>query len=212
MRYEQVREGVITHNAAAKATPVDADEISVADSADQWIAKRATLGSLKTSLLTNPKVNGIYDTNGRLAIALPAAVVADAVKDAVALDKKPRSRKKKAAETAEDAPQEVGSLEGEMTLQERLAANHIEVANSNAGSSPSIKAVGADANLNLDLAGKGTGTVRVSGNPVSTRVAVPGNAAATGLPGQWAADATAIYAYTGNGTTHTWVKSVAAAW
>jgi hypothetical protein len=54
--------------------------------------------------------------------------------------------------------------------------------------------------------------VTAGGNPVSTRVAVPGNAAATGLPGQWAADATAIYAYTGNGTTHTWVKSVAAAW
>jgi hypothetical protein len=54
--------------------------------------------------------------------------------------------------------------------------------------------------------------VTAGGNPVSTRVAVPGNAAATGLPGQWAADATAIYAYTGNGTTHTWVKSAAAAW
>jgi hypothetical protein len=162
--------------------------------------------TLTAKTLTAPKIDGIYDTSGRLAIALPAAVLADSVQ----VDKKPRS--KKSAETAEDAPQEVGSLEGEVTLQERLAANHIEVANSNAGSSPSVKAVGADANLNLDLAGKGTGTVRVSGNPVSTRVAVPGNAAATGLPGQWAADATAIYAYTGNGTTHTWVKSVAAAW
>ena len=177
MRYEQVREGVLTHNAAAKATPVDADEISVADSADQWIAKRVTVGSLKAGSAT-PKVSGIYDVNGRLAISVPAALVADAVKDAVSLDKKPRSKKKAAA--AEDAPQEAGDLEGEappqetgdleghVSLQERLADNHIEVANSNAGTAPKISAKGTDTNVNLDLAGKGTGVVRANGAEVLT--------------------------------------------
>jgi hypothetical protein len=165
MRYEQVREGVLTHNAAAKATPVDADEISVADSADQWIAKRVTVGSLKAGSAT-PKVSGIYDVNGRLAISVPAALVADAVKDAVSLDKKPRS--KKSAESAEDAPQETGDLEGHVALEERLADNHVEIANSNAGTAPKISAKGTDANVNLDLAGKGTGVVRANGAEVLT--------------------------------------------
>jgi hypothetical protein len=44
------------------------------------------------------------------------------------------------------------------------------------------------------------------------KVPVPAKANDPGKPGDWAADSGAIYAYTGNGTTHTWVKSVAATW
>ena len=44
---------------------------------------------------------------------------------------------------------------------------------------------------------------------VSRRVDVPLTATSPGFPGDWAADATHIYAYTGDGTTHSWVRSTA---
>jgi hypothetical protein len=62
------------------------------------------------------------------------------------------------------------------------------------------------------LARSAAGVVTIEGNTVATRVAVPENASTPGKPGQWAADTGFIYAYTGNGTTHTWVRSVAASW
>ena len=58
----------------------------------------------------------------------------------------------------------------------------------------------------------------LSGSPVVNnarlggRVSVPATATTASLPGNWAADATYIYAYTGDGTTHSWVRSAAATW
>lgn len=54
--------------------------------------------------------------------------------------------------------------------------------------------------------------VTAFGNPVATKVAVPANASASGRPGHWAADSSYIYAYTGDGSTHTWVRATAASW
>jgi hypothetical protein len=54
--------------------------------------------------------------------------------------------------------------------------------------------------------------VEVNGFPAGHKVPVPANATAAGKPGQWAADSGFIYAYTGDGTAHTWVRSVAAGW
>lgn len=56
------------------------------------------------------------------------------------------------------------------------------------------------------------GVAAVEGNPVSVRVSVPSTATAAGKPGYWAADASYFYAYTGDGSTHSWVRSAAAGW
>ena len=53
------------------------------------------------------------------------------------------------------------------------------------------------------------GAISVEGNPVGIKVAVPASASATGVPGQWAADANYIYACT---ATNTWVRCATDAW
>ena len=80
------------------------------------------------------------------------------------------------------------------------------------GAPPVLEAAGAGVDLDLYLLPKGAGIVRAGSSPVSVKVGVPASATFAGKPGYWAADAAFIYAYTGNGTTHTWVRSAAAAW
>lgn len=62
------------------------------------------------------------------------------------------------------------------------------------------------------LARSASGVAAVEGNPVAVRVSVPGTATTAGKPGYWAADASYIYTYTGDGSTHTWVRATAASW
>jgi len=83
---------------------------------------------------------------------------------------------------------------------------------SGTGVTPTVEARGVDTNHDLRLLPKGSGIVRSGTDPVGVKVAVPANATAVGKPGQWAADASFIYAYTGDGSTHSWVRSAAAAW
>ena len=90
--------------------------------------------------------------------------------------------------------------------------NHVRIVGVGSGAAPAIEARGTDANVDVRLLPKGTGIVRAGNDPVSVKVGVPSSSTFVGKPGYWAADATHIYAYTGNGTTHTWVRSAAAAW
>jgi hypothetical protein len=92
------------------------------------------------------------------------------------------------------------------------AVNHLRVSSALTTQPPAFQAIGTDVDIDLLLKPKGSGVVRVGNNPVGVKVPVPASATAAGKPGQWAADATHIYAYTGNGTVHTWVRSAAAAW
>ena len=110
------------------------------------------------------------------------------------------------------------------------------------GADAYVVAAGTAADVSLNLDAKGNGVVRAGGSPVVTttntvsmsnktivtptitgnavvngaklggRVAVPATATTASSPGDWAADSGFIYAYTGNGTTHTWVRSAAATW
>lgn len=77
------------------------------------------------------------------------------------------------------------------------------------GQTPTLEARGADANHDLNLVSKGTGVVKANGNPVGVKVAVPASAAATGVPGQWAADGSYIYVCT---ATNTWLRAAIATW
>lgn len=62
------------------------------------------------------------------------------------------------------------------------------------------------------LARSSAGMVSVEGNPLGLKVSVPASASSSGQPGQWAADSSYIYVYTGNGSTHTWVRASAGSW
>jgi hypothetical protein len=46
----------------------------------------------------------------------------------------------------------------------------------------------------------------------SIQIGVPSTANAAGLPGNWAANSSYIYKYIGDGTSHSWVRTAAAAW
>lgn len=50
------------------------------------------------------------------------------------------------------------------------------------------------------------------GVPLGQKVTVPATATSSGAPGQWAADTSNAYFYTGDGTTHSWRRVAIAAW
>jgi hypothetical protein len=50
------------------------------------------------------------------------------------------------------------------------------------------------------------------GSPFGLKVSVPATATSSGAPGQWAADTSYAYFYTGDGTTHSWRRVATAAW
>lgn len=56
------------------------------------------------------------------------------------------------------------------------------------------------------------GSVTIGGNPAGVKVAVPSTSSSAGKPGQWAANSSYIYAYTGDGITHSWVRASAVSW
>ncbi len=80
------------------------------------------------------------------------------------------------------------------------------------GRAPSISAVGSDTDVGLNVITKNNGKVTVNSRLVATKVAVPATSTVAGYPGSFAADANFIYVYTGDGTTHSWVRSAAATW
>lgn len=77
------------------------------------------------------------------------------------------------------------------------------------GQTPTVEARGTDTDHNLNLKSKGAGVVQANGNPVGVKVSVPASAAATGVPGQWAADSSYIYVCT---ATNTWMRAAIATW
>lgn len=109
----------------------------------------------------------------------------------------------------------------------RVATRTIGIINNSFGSDPRFLQLSTAWNENRCLVGTqqlypGTdGTIRTKGsdpssgtdgNPLAQKVGVPGSATAAGKPGDWAADASYSYFYTGDGSTHTWVRSTAATW
>ena len=86
--------------------------------------------------------------------------------------------------------------------------NYFTLTGGATGVAPSLQATG-ETNTSFNLKTSGTGIVQANGNPVGVKVAVPASAGATGVPGQWAADANYIYACT---ATNTWVRCATDAW
>lgn len=90
--------------------------------------------------------------------------------------------------------------------------NYIAATSAVTTANPAFTATGSDTNIGINLVPKGSGAIQIGGNPASAKVSVPANASAAGKPGQWAADSSYIYTYTGDGTSHTWVRASAASW
>lgn len=155
------------------------------------------IASAENGVVNNPKINQIRDANN--------GVIFDMVPTASAVNFLRTTN----AATAGTPSISAGGTDSNINLAinpKGTGAVQIYVAT---GQTPKILAGGADANHNLNLIPKGTGVVQANGNPVGVKVAVPANATANGVPGQWAIDSNYVYFCTG---TNTWVRSAVAAW
>ena len=151
--------------------------------------------TLKT--LTGPKIATIKDANGNTALNLPA--VASAVNY-------PELQGAAASGAVILAAKGTDTNIHLMVQPKGTGALQIYAG---AGVTPRLLSTGADTDVGLNLATKGAGTVQANGNPVGVKVAVPGSASATGVPGQWAADASYHYDCV---ATNTWVRTAVATW
>ena len=219
------------HAAPVVTTVVDADGFAIADSADSFKVKRFSWLSLKAHILawfgpvtatlsnktlTNPKIEQISGSDSKSWLSTQPSV-----------------------NTAWVSPGQKTAIEVRSTP---AGVNFLRVFGSDTGNGVYVDASGSDTDVDLTLGAKGAGQVKANGIPVVTttgaqslsnktlvsptlsggpvvngaklggRVAVPATATTASLPGDWAADATNIYAYTGDGTTHAWVRSAAATW
>lgn len=180
--------------------------------------------TLTGKTLTSPKVNQISDTGGAAAIVVSAVasaanqltVTGTASGGGAATLAASGSDTNVSLRIASKGSSPVSVRPGGYTAATIYAAattvNYFQINAAVAGSAPSISVVGSDTNVGLNLIPKGSGVVQAGGDPVGVKVAVPANGTATGKPGQWAADANYIYAYTGDGSTHSWVRSATTAW
>ena len=89
------------------------------------------------------------------------------------------------------------------------AVNYWDFEQSATGQPIKVYPSGSDSNISVNIVPKGTGTLQVNANPVGVKVAVPANATAAGVPGQWAADSSWIYVCT---AANTWVRAALATW
>ena len=142
----------------------------VVDSATQTLANKTLL----TSTLTNPQLNDASSTHQYIVTA--AELTADRIARLPVLNDSDTfifgdANQTLANKTLESPTLNTPSIDGhindgngaeiiEITAAVN-AANHIEVSNAAAGADPEIHAHGTDANINLHLAGKGTGVVEL---------------------------------------------------
>ena len=258
--------GSLVHSAGPVTTVVDADEFTVADSADSFKAKRFSWSSLKaailawfgpaTATLTNKNLSAasnVFPTSlvtltGAQALSnktLVSPTISNPTIDDTAgnhlLVFSPRvnavnyiALTNEAAGTEPDITvggpaaevnigikargpggsvvlKTTGGTVAQFTGQSAMV-NNFKFYGAPAGISPRLTLEGADTDVGLSIRTKGNGLVDINTFPAGAKVAAPASATDPGQPGQFAADANFIYAYTGDGTTHSWVRSAAATW
>lgn len=87
--------------------------------------------------------------------------------------------------------------------------NYFELENSSTGNPIKLYAAGSDSNVSINVIPKGSGTLQVNASPVGVKVGVPASAAATGVPGQWAAESGWLYICV---AADTWERVAIASW
>lgn len=153
----------VTHAASSKATPVDADELALVDSAASNVLKKLTWANLKTAIgswydsatrtllnktLTDPVIGRIKDANGNVAMDFVA--VASAVNYVRAYNAAAAGTPKLVA-AGSDTDVNI-SVEPKGSGKFQLYAT--------TGNTPTVQAQGQDSNVDLQLRSKGTGTIR----------------------------------------------------
>ena len=89
------------------------------------------------------------------------------------------------------------------------AVNFINVWNRATGGAPVVEAIGADADVSLNLRGKGNGVVQINGGQAISRGSLPATATSTGVVGQVAFDSTWFYVCV---STNTWRRAALSTW
>lgn len=175
--------------------------LSLVSNGTNWVGRtmvtRTGVQTLTNKTLTDPRIATVKDANGATAATFPASASAVNYLELVngATGSSPSIR----AAGSDTNLGVVFLTKGNGGLQIYVPT----------GNTPRIVANGPDTNLNLNLQPKGTGVVQANGNPVGVKVAVPANASATGVVGQWAADSSYIYVCT---ATNTWMRAAIATW
>jgi hypothetical protein len=132
-------------------------QLSLTSNGTAWIASYLPGSGLVTltgtQTLTNktigsPKMNQILDTNGGVVVNFTATAVADEAEIAI----------------TEDIPEADG----------KIASNYIELAGGATGVGPTVRAAGADANLQLYLVPKGTSPVTLYSSANTPAIAAQG--------------------------------------
>jgi hypothetical protein len=152
--------------------------------------------------LTNPRLSEIRDANGVLVTkfdgVVPAAQAGTANYLAISNN----------GPTGPVSLNPTGSSANVGLIVNLRGTGEFQLA-SPAGVVPTIRGfTTGTANNNLNLLARGTGMVTVNSWPVGYKVTVPPVLNYGGQPGQFAADATGMWAYIGDGTTHKWTGVV----
>jgi hypothetical protein len=193
MRYSQIRQGVITHNAQEKNVLADTDEIAVSDSQDANIQKRVSWGvlnslaaTLRNKILLSPKVDKLADTSGATSVVLTPTpggsvnylnVVGSTAATSVGEGVKVFANGPGAAVALNLYSQGTGPVNlrsnsnGVILSGTTVASgvNYIRVGNAAAGGGPYVAVAGSDTNINCDLWPQNAGVVRANGTQVETK-------------------------------------------
>ena len=184
-----------------------------------------TADTLVNRALTDPKINAIKDTNGNPSLTLSATASAvnyfhvenkAASGGAIGIYAMGTDANIPIAFWSKGSGATAGMAFRTLAAGVYFSAtpvasgvNYLGTNSAIASAAPTLSAIGTDSNISISLVPKGTGTLQVGSNPVGVKVAVPASAGATGVVGQWAADANYIYACI---ATNTWVRCATDAW
>jgi parallel beta-helix repeat protein len=161
--------------------------------------------TLTNKTITSPKVNQINDTNGNTLLAF--SPTANAVNNFRFYNAATGGPVFLVAEGSDAAVSFNIQATGEIRLV--TSGGNLVKINGNVAAVNSTSVAFTTQQVELGHANDTTvsrsaaGVAAVEGNPVSVRVSVPGTSTTAGKPG---------YTYTGDGSTHTWVRATAATW
>lgn len=210
----------LTRNVSTGTAPLELKNVVTIPAGD--VVGTTATQTLTNKTLSSPRVDTLLDTNGARALlltntasavnyfemlntgtGLPLQLRPGGLGDAnVTIQLRPRGTGTITITDSSSAP--IATFD-----KPASPVNYWRFNSSATGTALTATALGTDSAVSINLVPKGAGTVQANGNPVGVKVAVPANASATGVVGQWAADASWLYVCT---ATNTWVRAALASW